>query len=75
MGVQRDVGGNPSIPPSSFWAQRSAQPAGINKNVLLKCVRIVIVAFGSAPILDYGRFAHRNDGDLIPMPLTRDFAP
>ena len=58
MGVQRDVGGKPSIPPSSFWAQRSAQPAGIHKNVLSKCIRIVIVAFGSAPILDYRRFAH-----------------
>ena len=45
MGVQRDVGGNPSIPPSSFWAQRSAQPVGINKRVLLKCIRIVIVAY------------------------------
>ena len=75
MGVQRDVGGNPSIPPSSFWAQRSAQPAGIHKNVLLKYIRIVIVAFGSAPILAYERFAHGNDGDFIPMPLTRDFAP
>ena len=47
MGVQRDVGGNPSIPPSSFWAQRSAQPVGINKRVLSKCIRIVIVAFGA----------------------------
>ena len=45
MGVQRDVGGNPSIPPSSVWAQRSAQPVGINKRVLLKCIRIVIVAY------------------------------
>ena len=58
MGVQRDVGGNPSIPPSSFWAQRSAQPAGIHKNVLSKCIRIVIVAFGSAPIPDNFRSAH-----------------
>ena len=59
MGVQRDVGGNPSIPPSSFWAQRSAQPAGIHKNILSKCIRIVIVAFGSAPIPDNFRFAIR----------------
>ena len=51
MGVQRDVGGNPSIPPSSFWAQRSAQPVGINKRVLSKCIGIVIVAVGSDPIL------------------------
>ena len=50
---------NPSIPPSSFWAQRSAQPVGINKRVLSECIRIVIVAVGSAPILAYGRFAHR----------------
>ena len=75
MGVQRDVGGNPSIPPSSFWAQRSAQPVGINENILSKYIRIVIVAFGFSPILAYGRFAHRNDGDFIPMPLTRDFIP
>jgi hypothetical protein len=45
-------------PPSSFWAQRSAQPVGINIKVLSKCIRIVIVAFGSAPIPDNGRFAH-----------------
>ena len=57
MGVQRDVGGNPSIPPSSFWAQRSAQPVGINKRVLSKCIRIVIVAFGFSPIPGYFRFA------------------
>ena len=53
MGVQRDVGGNPSIPPSSFWSQRSAQPVGINKKVLSECIGIVIVAFGSAPILAF----------------------
>ena len=45
MGGQRDVGGNPSIPPSSFWAQRSAQPAGIYIEILSKCIRIVIVAW------------------------------
>ena len=44
---------------SSFWVQRSAQPAGINKSVLLECIRISIVAFGSAEILAYRRFAHR----------------
>ena len=67
--------GHPSIPPSSFWAQRSAQPAGIYIDILLKCIRIVIVAFGSAPIPDNFRFAIGYDGDFIPMPLTRDFAP
>ena len=34
------------ISPSSFWAQRSAQPVGINKKVLSKCIRISIVASG-----------------------------
>ena len=46
--VHRDYASSPrhpSIPPSSFWAQRSAQPAGIHKRILLKCVRIVIVAY------------------------------
>ena len=75
MGVQRDVGGNPSIPPSSFWAQRSAQPVGINKRALLKCIRIVIVAYRLRSDSCLWRFAHRNDGDFIPMPLTRDFIP
>ena len=75
MGVQRDVGGNPSIPPSSFWAQRSAQPAGIHTDILSKCIRIVIVAFGSSPIPGYFRFAIGYDGDFIPIPLTRDFIP
>ena len=59
--VHRDYASSPrpsEYSPSSFWAQRSAQPAGIHKNVLSKCIRIVIVAFGSAPILDYRRFAH-----------------
>ena len=27
--------------------------------ILLMCIRIVIVAFGSSPILAYGRFAHK----------------
>ena len=46
MGVQRDVGGNPSIPPSSFWAQRSAQLVGICEKILSECIRISMVAFG-----------------------------
>ena len=75
MGVQRDVGGNPSIPPSSFWAQRSAQPVGINKRVLSKCIRIVIVAFGSAPILAYRRFAYGIRWGFHPHTPDKGFHP
>ena len=60
-------------PPSSFWTQRSAQLVRINESVLSECIRIVIVAFGSAPIPDDFRFAIGYDGDFIPIPLTRDF--
>ena len=74
MGVQRDVGGNPSIPPSSFWAQRSAQPVGIHTDILSECIRIVIVAFGFSPILAYGRFAHGLRWGFHPLTLLR-FAP
>ena len=74
MGVQRDVGGNPSIPPSSFWAQRSAQPVGVHTDILSKCIRIVIVAFGSAPILAYRCFAHRLRWAATQTRL-RDFIP
>ena len=59
------------VPPQSLWAQRSAQPVGIHKRVLLECIRIVIVAFGSAPIPDDFRFAIGYDGDFIPKPLLR----
>ena len=54
---------NSLIPP-----QRSAQPVEIHKRVLSKCIRIVIVAFGSAPILAYRHFAirHVRAAALIP---------
>ena len=75
MGVQRDVGGNPSIPPSSFWAQRSAQPVGIPTDILSKCIRIVIVAFGFSPILAYGRFAHGLRWGFHPHAPDKGFHP
>ena len=79
MGVQRDVGGNPSIPPSSFWAQRSAQPAGIYTDILLKCIRIVIVAYRlrsdsrRLALRAWVTLGCRPDllGDFIPKPLLR----
>ena len=50
-----------------------AQPVGIHIRILSECIRIVIGAFGSAPIPDDFRFAIGYDGDFIPIPLTRDF--
>ena len=48
---------NPN-PPYSPRPQRSAELVGVCAEILSKYIRIVIVAFGSAPILDYRRFAH-----------------
>ena len=61
--------------PSSFWAQRSAQPAGINKSVLSERIRIVIVAFGSAPIPDDFRFATGYDGGFHPHTPDKGLRP
>ena len=47
-----------------------------NGDVLAEYIGIVIVAFGSSPILVFFCASRmENVGDFIPKPLTRDFIP
>ena len=61
--------------PYSPKAQRSAQPVGIPTDILSKCIRIVIVAFGFSPILAYGRFAHGLRWGFHPHAPDKGFHP
>jgi len=71
-GVQRGLGGNPN-PPSPSGPSGARNLLRSIKITLKKYGGIVIVAFGSAPILVFLRLGYV--GDFIPKPLTRDFIP